>query len=452
MKLDATRDRSGKYALHVNPAWVRLLNVLGMNTTYVRCQGSELETADGRLVLDFLSGYCVYNMGHNHPDIIAEIEDELRGLRPHMLQSHVSLLAGELAERLCDLAGRRLKKVFFTSSGSEGIETVIKFARAVTGRDGLLYCRGAFHGLTNGALSLMGDPWWREGFGPLLPHAHEVEFGDIEALEEKLATRRIAVFLVEPVQAEAGIRLPPDGYLREAQALCHRHGTLFALDEVQTGLFRTGPFLAAHNDRLDPDMVVLAKALSGGLIPTGAVLMSDAISRGIYSSLSRSFIQASTFGENNLSMRAGLATLRVLEKEKLGDRARVLGEYMRRRLTEELGEFEMIAGVRGLGLLDGIVFRPPHGLKLRTFHAAFTRIHPGMFGQMVVSDLFRGRNILTQICGNNHMVLKAAPPLVVTKHQVDRFVGALRGCMQAVHKGIAFWKGGLAMIPRSARA
>jgi ornithine--oxo-acid transaminase len=450
-KAVSRRDARALYEAHVNPDWVRLLDVLGMNAPISRCLGAELTTADGRRILDFLSGYCVYNTGHNHPAIVAELEEELHRLGPTMLQSHVPELAAQLAEKLCRLAGGGLQKVFFTSSGSEGVETAIKFARAHTRRDGLLYCDGAFHGLTNGALSLMGDAFWRERFGPLLPHTQAVPFGDLDALEKHLAGRRIAAFVVEPVQGEGGIRIPPPDYLNGAQQLCRQHGTLLVLDEVQTGFYRTGRFLAAHHFDVQPDMVVLAKALSGGLIPVGAVLMRDEIQRSAFGSLSRALIHASTFGENSLAMRAGLATLGVLERERLGARSEHLGERLRRSLSERLSGFEMVEEVRGLGLFNGIVFRKPKSLKLRTLLAGFSTIHSGVFGQIVVSELFRTENILTQICGNSHMVLKAAPPLVVREEQIEAFVSAVGSVLERIHTGGSFWAGGLAMARRAVR-
>ena len=317
------------YGTYVNPQWVRLLNLLEMNAQYDRCQGTELLTTDGRTILDFLSGFCVYNTGHNHPAIIAALKDELDKNGPSMLQSHVPELAGIAAKRLCGLAGQHLSRVFFCSSGSEGVEAVIKFARAHTKRPGLLYCDGAFHGLTCGALSLMGDETWKKGFGPLLPGTEAIPFNDLAALEAKLATRKFAAFILEPIQAEAGIKLPQGNYLKEVQRLCRNYGTLFVLDEVQTGVYRTGPFLAAHHFGVEPDMVVLAKALSGGLIPVGAVLMTQKISDSMYSSLSRAGIQTSTFAENALAMRVVLATLDVLEGEGLGKSSTVLGDVRR---------------------------------------------------------------------------------------------------------------------------
>jgi len=440
------------YARHVNPQWVKLFNTLGMNVGYDSCRGTELRTRDNRKILDFLSGYCVYNMGHNHPRIIEELADELRSGGATMLQSHVPELAAELASRLCALAGGRLNKVYFTSSGSEGVETVIKFARSYTRRPGILYCEGAFHGLTCGALSLMDGQYWKEGFGPLLPDTSAVPFGDLAALEEGLRSRRYAAFIVEPVQAEAGIRVPLDGYLKEAESLCKKYGTLFVLDEVQTGVYRTGHFLAAHHWGLDPDMVVLAKALSGGFVPSGAVLMTDAINRSVFSSVTRAFVHASTFGENNLAMRAGLATLGVMRDEGLGERALALGGYLRKALERALGGYEMVRGVNGLGLLNGIEFAEPARLGLKIPYEAFKKIHPGMFGMIVVMRLFREKNILTQICGNNHMVLKVAPPLVVTAEEIDVFAEGVRDVLETVHTNKSFWSEALLMAKRAISA
>lgn len=200
------------YTSHVNPQWVKLLNLLQMNVTYERCSGAELTTTDGRTILDFLSGYCVHNAGHNHPEIIRALKDELDRKGPAMLQSHVPDLAGDLAARLCARAGGALKKAFFCSSGSEGVEAAIKFARVHTKRKGLLYANGAFHGLTCGALSLMGDDFWKAGFGPMLPDTQPVPFGDTAALEQHLATRKFAAFVVEPVQGEAGVCIPGPAY------------------------------------------------------------------------------------------------------------------------------------------------------------------------------------------------------------------------------------------------
>ncbi len=437
------------YADFVNPQWVRLLDLLDMNVRYERCAGAELFSQSGDCYLDFLSGYCVHNTGHNHPRIIAALKEELNLSGPAMLQSHVPELAGELAQRLCKLAGGNLKKVFFASSGSEGVEAAIKFARAATKRNALLYCEGAFHGLTCGALSLMDSSFWREGFGTLLPDTEAIPFGDIAAAEEKLRSRRFAAFFLEPIQSEGGIRVPPAEYLRDVQMLCRKYGTMFVLDEVQTGMFRTGKFLAAQSFRVEPDMVILAKALSGGLIPVAAVLMTNEVNDAVYSSLQRAIVHTSTYGENALAMRAGLATLDVLEDEGLGSRATSLGEMLRTRLTKALQSYEMFKAAPGMGLLSGIEFRAPSKLTLRLSFEAFRAIHPGMFGQMLVMKLFRQEKILTQICGNNFMVLKSAPPLIANEGQIDRFVESLTAVVDDMHRSTGFWTESLALARRA---
>ena len=234
-----------------------------------------------------------------------------------------------------------------------------------------------------------------------------------------------------------------------AEALCHRYGTLLVLDEVQTGLHRTGPFLAAHLYGVTPDIVILAKALSGGLVPVGAVLMTDEVYSSVYSSLKRSIIHTSTFSENGLAMRAGLATLDVLEGEELGSRASEAGERMRMMLSDALGGYEMVKAVRGEGMLSGIEFRAPHQLRLRIAFEAFMKFHPAMFGQIVVMRLYRDHGILTQICGNNFMVLKVAPPLVVTEEQIGEFVHAVRQVIDLAHSSASFWSEALGLARRA---
>ncbi|HEY1945905.1 MAG TPA: aspartate aminotransferase family protein [Bryobacteraceae bacterium] len=437
-----------QYANAVNPQWLRLLKLLQMNVRYERCEGAELFTTGGQRILDFLSGYCVHNLGHNHPALIEAIKDELDRRGPAMLQSHVPESAGELAEILCARAAGRVRKAFFCSSGSEGIEASIKFAKMHTKRAGLLYAEGAFHGLTCGALSLMGDAFWKQGFGSLLPDTHQIPFNDLGALEQQLKQKTYAAFFVEPIQGEAGIRIPTADYFAGAQALCKRYGTLLVLDEVQTGFYRTGKFLAAHHYSVEPDIVVLAKAMSGGLVPSGAVLMTDAIYDSVYGSLKRSLIHTSTFSENGLAMRAGLAVVETLEREDAGNRAAESGNYLRAKLREALGEFEMVEEVRGEGLFSGIAFRPPRSLTLRFAFEAFSQIHPAMFGQVLVMRLFRDHGILAQICGNNFRVLKLIPPLIVSHQQIDEAVEAVYQVVKLAHSPAVFWSEALGLARR----
>lgn len=437
-----------QYSGAVNPHWLRLLKLLEMNVHYERCVGAELFTRHGKRIIDFLSGYCVHNLGHNHPAIVEAIRDELERRGPAMLQSHVPERAGELAQRLCSLAGGQVKKAFFCSSGSEGIEAAIKFAKAHTKRDGLLYTEGAFHGLTCGALSLMGDPFWKREFGSLLNGTQQIPFDDLGELEQQLRTKQYAAVFLEPIQGEGGIRVPSPDYLKTAQSLCRRYGTLLVADEVQTGFYRTGKFLASHHYSVVPDIIVLAKALSGGLVPSGAVLMTDSIYESVYGSLKRSLIHTSTFSENGLAMRVGLAVLDTLEAEDAGLQSAVLGSYMRRQLRQKLAGFEMIAEIRGEGLFTGIVFRPPRALALRVAYEAFTKIHPAMFGQVLVMRLFGDHGILAQICGNNFMVLKLVPPLIVTRQQIDEAITAIQEVVKLAHSPTVFWAEALGLARR----
>ena len=430
---------ASEYSRYVNPVWVRLLNILAMNVQYTHAVGAELFTADGRVILDCLSGYSVHNTGHNHPRITAALIAELQGDSPAMLQSNVVPSAGQLARTLCQRAGGKVAKAFFCSSGSEGIEAVIKFARAHTGRQDIVYASGAFHGLTCGALSLMGSDFWRESFGPMLSGTHEVPFGDLAAMEATLRAHKVAAVVLEPIQAEAGIVLPPAGYLAEVERLCTRYGALFVLDEVQTGMGRTGTFLAGERYGVTPDMIVMAKALSGGLIPCAAVLMTDAIYKSVFHSLKRAFIHTSTFSENSMAMRAALATLEVLDSEQLVARSDYLGRKLRDQLRTALSSYEMVKDIRGEGLLCGIEFRAPQRLGMRASFESFKAIHPGLFGQMLVMRLFTQHNILTQICGNNFMVLKIAPPLIASELQISAAVEAVREVVDFMHSSSSFW-------------
>ncbi|WP_260706605.1 aspartate aminotransferase family protein [Edaphobacter flagellatus] len=438
-QLFSQSEQQRSYAQHVNPIWVKLLDALGMNVQYTHCSGSELYTRDGRTILDCLSGYCVHNVGHNHPHVVAELVAELQSQSPAMLQSNVVEKAGALARILCENASGKVSKAFFCSSGSEGIEAVIKFARAHTGRTDLIYAAGAFHGLTCGALSLMGSDFWRESFGPMLDGTHEVPFGDLSAIEKLLVTKKIAAVILEPIQAEAGILLPPADYLPGVQKLCQKHGALFVLDEVQTGMGRTGTFLAGQRYGVAPDMIVMAKALSGGLVPCASVLMTEEIYKSVFHSLRRAFIHTSTFSENSLAMCAGIATVEVLQNEGLIERANSLGMEFRDQLRTALGPYEMVKEVRGEGMLTGIEFRAPRSLSMRISFEAFKAVHPGLFGQVLVMRMFNDKDILAQICGNNFMVLKVAPPLTVTESQLKYCVESIRSVIETVHSSSVFW-------------
>ncbi len=439
-----------QYSNAVNPRWTRLLQLLHMDVRYERGQGAELFTADGRRILDFSSGHCGYNLGHNHPSIVAALKDEQDRLGPVMPQSHALEHAGALTEKLCALAGDPLTKAFFCGSGSEGIEAAVQFARSHTRRNGLLYAEGAaFHGSTGEPLSLMGNPFWKQEFGPRLTGTQQIPFDDLAALEQQLRNKSYAAFLVEPIQGE-GAQLPAPGYLPEASALCKQYGALLILNEVQTAFFRTGPFLASQHDPVEADIIVFGEGLSGGTIPSGAVLMTDVIYHAVYGSLKRSPIHTAASSENGLAMRLGLAVLKALLSEKAGARSIVRGAYLRQQLQRRLSGFEMVEEVRGEGLLTGIAFRAPRTPSLKLAYEASIKTHPMMFGQTLVVRLLRDYGILTQICKSNGMVLKLAPALMVTESQIDEAVEAVYQVVELAHSSAGFWSETLDLTRRAA--
>lgn len=434
-------DACSMYSQRVNRQWVKFLDLLEMNVNYIRCTGTKLQTDDGDCYTDFLSGYCVQNMGHNHPAVAEAIRDELQRQGPMILQSLVPRHAALLAERLCALAGGGLERLTYTNTGSEGVETAMKFARVATGRPGILACLGAFHGASYGAMSIMRDDSWCGGCGPFVPETECIPYLDLTQLEEKLKTRRYAAFIVEGLQSEAGLRLLPREQFRKAEELCRRYGTLLVLDEVQTGMFRTGKFLISQHFGIRPDMVILSKALSGGMVPVGAVLMTRAINEAVFDGIDKAFFNQTTFSENALSMRAALATLDVVADQGLAERATRLGEMLREKVAALVPKYEMLKEIRGIGLMNGVEFQAPRSLKLKTLYKPFSLAHPALFGQMVVKKMFREGKVLTQICGNNYMTIKASPPLVATEEDIDLFVAALDRVMADFHAGRGFTEG-----------
>jgi ornithine--oxo-acid transaminase len=316
----------------------------------------------------------------------------------------------------------RLERVLFTSSGTEAVEAALKLGRAATGRTRVLSTAHGFHGLTLGSLSANGNPEFTSRFGPLLPGFGLVPFGDLDALEQELGRDDVALFLVEPVQGK-GVNLPPDGYLEGAQELCRRHRTLFCVDEVQTGFGRTGRLFAFEHWGLEPDLVTVAKSLSGGYVPVGALLMSKAVHEQVFDSMENAFSHGSTFAPNELAMAAGLATLHELDEQRLVERAERLGEQLL-ELTRPLVErHDVVRDVRGLGLLWAIEFaEPPSGSRS---YRLVDRIQPGLFAQLVVVPLFSEHRILSQVAGHGMAVLKGLPPLTLGEDDVAWFAEAL---------------------------
>jgi ornithine--oxo-acid transaminase len=347
------------------------------------------------------------------------------------VQLGVDALPALLAEELLRLAPASVERVLFTSSGAESVEAAIKLGRAATGRSRVLSLEHGFHGLTLGALSATADDAFTGRFAPLLPGFEKVPPDDLEALEEQLRPEDVALFIAEPVQGK-GVNLPAPGYLEGAQELCRRYGTLFCVDEVQTGFGRTGRMLALEHWGLEPDLITVAKSLSGGYVPVGALLMSSEVYESVFDSLPNAVSHGSTFAPNDLAMVAGLATLRELEQQALVERSARLGELLLERTRPFVDRFEVVRDVRGLGLMWAIEFEEPPGGS-RTWKL-LERIQPGLFSQLVVVPLFRDHRILSQVAGHGLNVLKAIPPLVVTEDDLDWFVSALEETIAPAEK------------------
>jgi ornithine--oxo-acid transaminase len=410
-------------ARHLDPSLVDVLRILGFDKQFASAKGSYLYDADGRAYLDLHSGEGFASLGHSHPDVREVLRATLAADLVDGVQIHYSALAGMLAEALSQRLPQGLDAVFFASTGAEAVDSAMKFARAATGRARLISCESSFHGVTLGPLSLVGDDFFKEGFGPLLPGCERVPFGDLARLEAELRKKDVAAFFVEPIQGRE-VTLPPAGYLKGAQELCRRYGTMFALDEIQTGLGRTGKWFALEHWGLEPDFVLVGKALSGGYMPVAAMVTTRETFQKAVGTLERSYVHQSTYGRNRLSMAAGLATLRIIERDRLDEHAAEIGALLRDGLAELQQRYEMIAEIRGEGLMIGIELGMPSSrvakLNWRLIHMA----SGGLFPQLIVIPLHRDHGMITMAAGKND-VIKLLPPLTLSAEEAQSFLGAL---------------------------
>jgi ornithine--oxo-acid transaminase len=445
------RDRYRLSSRYLNGQMARMLKVIGYDVGYCRGSGQYLYDRNGIRYLDLLSGFGAFAIGRNNPYLRAALTSVLDNELPNLVQPGVSVLACVLAERLIARVPY-LEKAFFANSGAEAVEAAIKFARAATARPCIVYCDHAFHGLSYGALSLNGDETFREGFEPLLPGCIRVPFNDLAALEAALKTHSVAAFIVEPIQGK-GVIMPSNDYLLRAARICRRYGTLFVADEIQTGLGRTGRFLAAEHWRVEPDMVLLSKSLSGGYVPVAAVLARRDIFESVFNRIDRAVVHGSTFGGNDLAMAAGIATLDVLESCKLIERAAELGQRLICALAEFVPRYEFLHDVRGKGLMIGVEFGPPKSIKLKTSWHALEASSNGLFCQLITIPLFKEHKIITQVAGHGSHTIKLLPPLVLSDSDCDWMLSALDDVISESHRVPgAIWSLGATLMRHAARA
>lgn len=425
-------EREGEqYPLHrqyINAGLARVQGIIGFDKIWARGEGANLWDVEGNRYLDLLSGYSVFNLGRGHPAIKQVMQEVLALDRPNLVKMDCPLLAGLLAEELVKRMPPGLDAVFFANSGADAVDTAVKFARAATRRPRMLYLDHAFHGLMLGTVSLNGGHQFREQFEPLMPGFDKVRMNNLEDLERELSQRDVAAFVVEPIQGK-GVYIPDDGYLPEAQRLCRQHGTLFICDEVQAGMGRTGRFLSCEHWGLEPDMVTLSKSLGGGYIPVSACITSRKIHDKTFSSLDRCQVHSTTFGQNEMAMAAGLATLHVMDEERLIERAATMGEKLLSGLASLQDRYDVIADVRGKGLMIGIEFRQPSSLRLKAAWATAEKAQKGLFAQLVAMALMRDHHILTQVGGPEVNIIKLLPPLIIGDEEVEMIVSAFDAVM-----------------------
>ena len=419
---------------HINPANVRTLKTIGFDRCYTRAEGPYLWDTHGDKYLDLLGGYGVFGLGRNHPEVRRILKEFLDADYPSLVKMEAPLLSGLLAAELKKRMPNELDMVFFTNSGAEGAETAIKYAKCATGKSAIIHCKKSFHGLTTGALSVNGDDSFRDGFGPFLPDCRAIPFNDLAALEAELKKGDVAGFIVEPIQGK-GVNLPAPGYLLAAQQLCRKHGALFIDDEVQTGMGRTGKFLAIeYEGAVDPDIVILAKTLSAGFVPVGAVLCKKWVHEKVFSSMQRSVVHSSTFSQGSFAMAAGLAALDVLDRENLMANAAKMGDRIAHGVQAMIPRFEFLREVRWRGLIMGIEFGAPKSLGLKLAWTTCHALDKSLFPQAAVIPLMEKHRIITQVAGHGVDVVKLLPPLVINETDADYFLKSFEDVMVQMHK------------------
>ncbi len=386
---------------HINRTLVAAQRVIGFDKVYARAEGAYLYDMDNAAYLDFLSGYSVFNIGRNHPVVKQAIRDVLDLDLPNMVQMDCSLLSGLLAEAITKRTSAHLDAVFFCNSGTEAMEGALKFARAATGRKRVISLESAFHGLSLGSLSLMGCESFTEGFGPLMEGFDaRVPLDDLDALDRQLRSRDVAAFVIETVQGK-GCKSPKTDFFVRAQELCRKYGTLLISDEVQTGLGRTGKMFGYQHWNLEPDIITLAKTLSGGYVPCGAIVTRREIYQKTFSRMDRCVVH--NLIENSAKM----------------------GALLMRKIDMLREKHSFIKEVRGKGLMIAIEFHEPQEFKLKMAWKFLHKIDKVLFAQMVVTQMLSKHRILTQVAGHAMDVLKILPPLIIGEREIDLFVTAL---------------------------
>ncbi len=403
MNADALRASVvSDYSEHLNPGLAKLMQFAGFGVE-VSAEGMYITDQDGRQYLDFLGGYGVFSLGHRHPDVLKAVVDQLQK-QPLSSKTFFNPVQGALARRLAEVAPEGLQYTFFSNSGTEAVEAALKIARAATGRIGFVSTEGGYHGKTMGALSVTGREKYRKPYQPLVPGASFVPYGDLAAAEAAI-NETTAAFIVETVQGEGGVHVAPPGYLAGLRAACDRAGALLIADEVQTGLGRTGKWFGCDHEGVRPDLMTLAKALGGGVMPIGATMGTAAVWNKVFAD--NPLTHTSTFGGNPLACAAGLAVLDIMERDNLVERVATQGDRLQAALREAFKDQPLVAEVRGQGLLIGVEFAEDE------------------VGELVIAQMMK-RGVIAAYTLNNPRVIRMEPPFLVTDEQIEHAVSCLK--------------------------
>jgi putrescine aminotransferase len=417
---------------YLNAGLAMMLGLLDFDKQFVKAEGVCVWDSEGKQYLDFLGAYGALNTGHNHPRIL-EALDQVKEM-PNLLQASLGTVVGALAKNMALITPGNLQRSFFCNSGAEAVEGALKLARAATGRQKLIYCDNSFHGKTLGALSVTGRGKYQSIFQPLLPGCVPVPYGDLDALENELKKEKAAAFILEPVQGEGGIIIPPPGYLSGARKACSKYGTLLIIDEIQTGFGRTGRMFACQHDDVVPDIMCLAKSLGGGIMPVGAYITTDEIWKKAYGSMDKALLHTTTFGGNTWAAAAAITALEIILEEKLAEKAEESGEYLLRGLGRLKEKYPLLKDVRGLGLMVGIEFSQPGSLAKKVSFGLAGKLSEEYLGSLVAGELMNKHRIITAYTLNNPNVIRLEPPLNVSREQIDVVLQALDDIF-ASHKG-----------------
>ena len=414
-------ETNDMYKKYMNPGLVKLLKLLKFDKKFIKAEDFSIWDSEGTKYIDFLGGYGAMNFGHNNQKIKKAIETFLAEDFPNILQISLNPLASVLSYNLALLCPGNLEKVFYCNSGAEAVEGALKIARKATKRKQIIYCNGSFHGKTFGALSVTGRKKYQTPFEPLVPQCISVPYGEIEPLKNILQKRKTAAFIVEPIQGEGGMNVPPEGYLKGAEDLCHKYGTLFIVDEIQTGMGRTGNNFACEYENINPDIMTLAKSLGGGIMPIGAYISSSRVWHDAYGDLTGqdALLHTSTFGGNSLACLSAIKAIEVLREEELADKARQSGEYLLEKLKVIQSKHpKKIKEVRGRGLMIGIEFKESRipGIK---------NIQHEYMAAIIAGILFNDYKIITAYTLNNPNVIRLEPPLTINKNEIDILIDAI---------------------------